>query len=198
LVQHAPQKYFVVSFRHGRIFAKGNRKAIQALPGRLKPRLPVRHSQHAVNICDAKPGRYLKAGVSNCGCAVVVADTKGRDPHQVINAVAEHLRDVGLRPQLSFDRDRLVGFIPLESGGRIAVVLAHPCLEAWLGELLEITPSSTCSDLINAIKQNRGEYKKSQLPSLVEAELRKRADPPKFVENFQYAVTCCGGGCATA
>ena len=161
-------------------------------------RLPVRHAQQAVNICDAKLGRYPKAGVSECGCAVVVADTEGRDPHQVIDVVAEHLRDVGLRPQLSFDKDRLVGFISLESGGGIAVVLAHPCLEAWLGELLEITPSSTCSDLINAIKQYRGEYKKSQLPSLVKEELRKRADPPKFVGNFQYAVTCCGGGCATA
>jgi hypothetical protein len=149
-------------------------------------------------MCNAEPGRYLKAGVSEFGCAVMVADTEGRDPHQVTYTVAEHLREVGLRPQLSFDRDRLVGFISLGSGGGIAVVLAHPCLEAWLGELLEITPSSTCSDLINAIKQNRGEYKKSQLPSLVETELRKRADPPKFVENFQYAVTCCGGGCATA
>jgi len=129
---------------------------------------------------------------------VVVADTEGRDPYQLINAVVEHLRDVGLRPQLSFDKDRLVGLISLGSGGGIAVVLAHPCLEAWLGELLEITPSSTCSDLIDAIKQNRGEYKKSQIPSLVKEELKKRADPPKFVENFQYAVTCCGGGCARA
>jgi hypothetical protein len=114
-------------------------KAIQALPGRIKPRLPVRRSQQAVNICDAKLGRYLKFGVSVFGCAVVVADTEGRDPHQVINAVAEHLRDVGLRPQLSFDKDRLVGLISLESGGGIAVVLTHPCLEAWLGELLGIT-----------------------------------------------------------
>jgi len=88
---------------------------------------------------------------------VVVADAEGLDPHQVIDAVAEHLRDVGLRPQLSFNKDRLVGLISLGSGGRIAVVLAHTCLEAWLGELLKITPSSTCSGLIDAIKQNRGE-----------------------------------------
>ena len=131
------------------------------------------------------------------GCAVVVADTEGLDPHQVIDAVAEHLRDVGLRPQLSFDKDRLVGLISLESGGGIAVVLAHPCLEAWLGKLLGITPSST-NDLINAIKRKRGEYEKSHLPSLVKAELRNRADPPKFVENFQHAVTSCGGDRATA
>ncbi len=115
---------------------------------------------------------------------MVVADIEGLDPHQEIDAVAEHLRDVGLRPQLSFDEDRLVGLISLGSGGGIAVVLVHPCLEAWLGELLGVTPSSTCNDLINAIKQKRGEYKKSQLPSLVKAELRKRADPPKFVEDF--------------
>jgi hypothetical protein len=183
-------------------FVRDNRYAkelIRVLLEHLGLRLRVRHSEEAVNICDAKLGRYLKFGVSECGCAVVVADTEGRDPHQVMDAVAEHLRDVGLRPQLSFDKDRLVGLISLGSGGGIAVVLAHPCLEAWLGELLEITPSSTCSDLINAIKQNRGEYKKNQLPSLVKEELRKRAGhPPKFVENFQYAVTCCGGGCATA
>jgi hypothetical protein len=182
-------------------FVRDNRYArelIRVLLDHLGLRLPVRHTQQAVNICDAKLGRYLKLGVSECGCAAVVADTEGRDPHQVINAVAEHLRDVGLRPQLFFDKDRLVGLISLESGGGIAVVLAHPCLEAWLGELLEITPSSTCSDLINAIKQKRGKYDKRRLPSLVKAELRKRADPPKFVENFQHAVTCCGGGRATA
>ncbi len=182
-------------------FSRYNRYAkdlIRVLLDHLGLRLRVRHTQQAVNVCNAKLGRYLKFGVSECGCAVVVADIGGLDPHQVIDAVAEHLRDVGLRPQLSFDKDRLAGLISLESGGRIAVVLAHPCLEAWLGELLKITPSSTCSDLIDAIKQNRGEYKKSQLPSLVKEELRKRADPPKFVEDFQYAVTCCDGGCATA
>jgi len=120
------------------------------------------------------------------------------DPCQVINTVAEHLSDMGQRPQLSLDANRLVGFISLGYGGGIAVVLAHPCLEAWLGELLGITSSSACSDLINAIKQKRGEYEKSHLPSLVKAEVRNRADPPKFVENFQYAVTCCGGGRAAA
>jgi len=182
-------------------FIRDNRYAkelIRVLLDHLGLRLSVRHTQQAVNICDAKLGRYLKFGVSECGCAVVVADTEGLDPHQVIDAVAEHLRDVGLRPQLSFDRDRLVGLISLESGGGIAVVLAHTCLEAWLGELLGITPSSTCNDLINAIKQKRGEYERSRLPSLVKAELRNRADPPKFVENFQHAVTSCGGDRAMA
>jgi len=71
-------------------------------------------------------GRYLKFGVSECGCAVVAADTEGLDPHQVIDAFAEHLRDVGLRPRLFFDANRLVGFISLGSGGGVAVVLAHP------------------------------------------------------------------------
>ncbi len=152
---------------------------------------------HNKRLIYATPSLGATSSVSECGCAVVVADTEGLEPHQVINAVAEHLRDVGLRPQLSFDKDRLVGLISPESGGRIAVVLAHPCLETWLGELLGIT-SSACSDLINAIKQKRGEYDKSRLSSLVKAELRNRADPPKFVENFQHAVTSCGGGRATA
>ncbi|MFZ8838374.1 MAG: hypothetical protein ACO2PM_05445 [Pyrobaculum sp.] len=181
-------------------FVRNNRYAkdlIRVLLDHLGLRLPVRHTQQAVNICDAKLGRYPKAGVSECGCAVVVADTDGRDPHQVIDVVAEHLRKVGLQPQLSFDKYRLVGLISLESGGGIAVVLAHPCQEAWLDELPGIT-SSACSDLINADKQKRGEYEKSHLPSLVKAELRNKADLPKFVENFRYAVTCCGGGRATA
>jgi hypothetical protein len=98
-------------------FIRDNRYAkelIRVLPDHLGLRLPVRHTQQAANICDAKLGRYPKAGVSECGYAVVVADTEGRDPHQVIDAVAEHLRDVGLRPQLSFDKDRLFGFISLD------------------------------------------------------------------------------------
>jgi hypothetical protein len=67
------------------------------------------------------------------------------------------------------------------------VVLAHPCLEIWLGELLESTSSSAFTNSIYASKQKRGEYEKSLLPSLVKTELRNRADLPKFVENFHHA-----------
>jgi hypothetical protein len=89
------------------------RKAIQALPRRLKPRLPVRRSQQAVDMCNAKPGRYLKAGMSDCGRVAVAADRWG-DPCQVINTVAEHLSDMGQRPRLFSDADRLVEFISLD------------------------------------------------------------------------------------
>jgi len=61
-------------------FARDNsyaKELIQVLLDHLGLRLPVCHTQQAVNICDAKLGRYLKAGVSECGCAVVVADTGG-------------------------------------------------------------------------------------------------------------------------
>jgi hypothetical protein len=46
---------------------------------------------------------------------------------------------------------------------------------------------SSCSDLINAIKQN-AENMKSRLPLLVKEELRKRADPPKFVEKLNMLL----------
>lgn len=61
-------------------FIKDNRNAkelIRVLLDHLGLRLRVRHTQQAVNICDAKLGRYLKFGVSECGCAVVVADAGG-------------------------------------------------------------------------------------------------------------------------
>jgi hypothetical protein len=58
-------------FRQVQQILKG---ATQPLPRRLKPRLPVRRSQQAVDMCNAEPGRYLKAGVSDCGCVAVAAD----------------------------------------------------------------------------------------------------------------------------
>jgi hypothetical protein len=61
-------------------FARDNsyaKELIQVLLDHLGLRLPVRHTQQAVNICNAKLGRYLKFGVSECGCAVLVADTGG-------------------------------------------------------------------------------------------------------------------------
>jgi hypothetical protein len=48
-------------------FIRDNRYAkelIRVLLDHLGLRLRVRHSEQAVNICDAKLGRYLKAGVS--------------------------------------------------------------------------------------------------------------------------------------
>jgi hypothetical protein len=68
----------------------------------------------------------------------VAADRRRSVPS--IYTVEEQLSDVGQRPRLFFDADRLVGFYLLGSGGGIAVVLAHPCLETLLGELLGITP----------------------------------------------------------
>jgi hypothetical protein len=61
-------------------FARDNsyaKELIQVLLDHLGLRLPVRHTQQAVIICNAKLGRYLKFGVSECGCAVLVADTGG-------------------------------------------------------------------------------------------------------------------------
>jgi hypothetical protein len=51
----------------------------------------------------------------------------------------------------------------------IAVVLAHPCLETWLGELLESTSSSVCNNY--TIRQKHGKYEKNLFPLLVKAEL---------------------------
>jgi hypothetical protein len=55
------------------------RELIRGLLGLAGFRVPARHAQQAVNVCDSKLGRYIKAGVGECGCVVIVADTEGQD-----------------------------------------------------------------------------------------------------------------------
>lgn len=179
-------------------FVRDNRYAkelIQKLVSHLGLRVPIHHAQQAVNVCDAKLGRYLKVGLLECGCAVAIADTEGRDPRHVADEVADHLRELGLQPQLFFDTARLVAHISVGSVGKVAVMLAHPCLEMWLGELLGIATAPTCRDVITLLKREIGDYDKKLLPKLIAERLRGGDDPPSFLENFKYAVTCCRKMC---
>jgi len=91
-----------------------------------------------VNVCSNKMGRFIRDGLGEGLCVVIVVDTEGEKPEDVMaRIIDEHLKDLGL------------------NRGRVKIITAHPCLEAWLAELLNLnTRGVNCKDV-------KGYYKTS-------------------------------------
>jgi hypothetical protein len=149
------------------------RELIRGLLDLVGLRVPACHARQAVNVCDNKLRRYIRAGVGECGCVVIVADTEGRDPAAVTGEIEMHARRAGLelRGRPSLDRD-FVGVISLSPAGAVIVMLAHPCLEAWLADLLGAGSGLTCREVVDATKRRIGGYDKKLLPGLVLERVR--------------------------
>jgi hypothetical protein len=124
---------------------------------------------NAVNVCDNTMERYIEAAIDRCRCIVIVVDSEGRDPDEVRKTIIdEHVK--------SFTTDL----------SRIRIVVAHPCLEAWLCRLmgLQSCESGTCRDIIHAIERViGGKYDKKLLPILTMKWLSKRINPEKPSSN---------------
>lgn len=110
---------------------------------------------------------------------IIVVDTEGEKPEDVkARIIDEHLKD------LEFNR------------GRIKIITAHPCLEAWLAELLNLNTRdvANCKDVKDIIKRRIKDYESHLLPGLVERHLRSRlevGDPPSFLTEIIDAVRGC-------
>jgi hypothetical protein len=119
----------------------------------------------AVNVCDITMERYIEAAIDRCRCIMIVVDSEGRNPDEVRKTVIdEHVK--------SFITDL----------SRIRIVVAHPCLEAWLCRLMDLQSceSGTCRDVIHAIERIiEGKYDKKLLPELTMKWLSKRINPEK-------------------
>jgi hypothetical protein len=121
-----------------------------------------------VNLCSEKMGRYVRGAVSDYNLIVVLVDSEGVDPSVVRKRIfEEHVGQVD------------------ESSSRIKILVAHPCLEAWLCEAMGIAScySGTCGEVVDAIiSRYEGKYEKEtlkrMLPALMVRELsRKLGDP---------------------
>jgi len=112
-------------------------------------RAGVVHVSRPVNVCSNKMGRFIKEGLGEGLCVVIVVDTEGDKPEDVkARIIDEHLKDLG------FNRER------------VKIITAHPCLEAWLAELLNLnTRGVNCKDVKDIIKRRIKDYE-SHLPSL--------------------------------
>ena len=75
------------------------------------------------------------------------------------------------------------------------IISAHPCLEAWLAELLNLnTRGVNCKDIKDIIKRRIKDYKSRLLPGLIERRLGSRlevGDPPSFLTEIIDAVRGC-------
>jgi hypothetical protein len=132
-----------------------------------------------VNVCSNKMGRFIRDGLGNGHCVIIVVDTEGEKPEDVkARIIDEHLKD------LEFNRER------------VKIITAHPCLEAWLAELLNLNTRgvANCKDVKNTIKRRIKDYESHLLPGLVEKHLRSRlevGDLPSFLMEIIDAVRSC-------
>jgi hypothetical protein len=123
-----------------------------------------------VNVCSEKMGRFVKevVAVGDYNLIVVLVDSEGVDPSVVRKCIlGEHVGQVD------------------GSSSRVKILVAHPCLEAWLCEAMGIAScySGTCGEVVDAIiSRYEGKYEKEtlkrMLPTLMVRELsRKLGDP---------------------
>jgi hypothetical protein len=132
-----------------------------------------------VNVCSNKMGRFIKEGLGEGLCVIIVVDTEGDKPEDVkARIIEEHFRDLG------FNRER------------VKIITAHPCLEAWLAELLNLNTRgvSNCKDVKDIIKRHIRDYESHRLPGLIEQHLRDRLkvdDLPSFLMEIIDVVRSC-------
>jgi hypothetical protein len=141
-------------------------------------RAGVAYVSRPVNVCSNKMGRFIKEGLGEGHCVVIVVDTEGEKPEDVkARIIDEHLKD------LESNRER------------VKIITAHPCLETWLAELLNLnTRGVNCKDVKDIIKRHIKDYESHLLPGLVERHLRSRlevGDPPSFLMEIIDAVRSC-------
>jgi len=114
------------------------------------------YSQPA-NKCSSSMYNYINAAVDKCRYIVILVDSESESPESVKKHILEkHVRDLNV--DLS----------------RIKIVVATPCLEEWLCELIALRDSKlercrgdTCDDFISAIRGVLGDvYEKKMLSSL--------------------------------
>jgi hypothetical protein len=127
-----------------------------------------------VNVCNEKMRRFVKGAVGDYNLIVVLVDSEGVDPSVVRKRIfEEHVGQVD------------------ESSSRVKILIAHPCLEAWLCEAMGIAScySGTCGEVVDAITSKyKGRYKKRtlkrMLPTLMVKELsRKLGDYPEAMRS---------------
>jgi hypothetical protein len=127
-----------------------------------------------VNVCSEKMGRFVKGAVGDYNLIVVLVDSEGVDPSVVRKRIlGEHV-------------GRVDG-----SSSRVEILIAHPCLEAWLCEAMGIAGcySGTCDEVVDAIvSRYEGKYEKKtlkrMLPTLMVRELSgKLGDYPETMRS---------------
>jgi len=127
-----------------------------------------------VNVCSEKMGRFVRGAVGDYNLIVVLVDSEGVDPSVVRKRILEEH----------------VGHVD-GSLSRVEILVAHPCLEAWLCEAMGIAGcySGTCGEVVDAIvSRYEGKYGKKtlkrMLPTLMVRELSgKLGDYPEAVRS---------------
>jgi bifunctional DNA-binding transcriptional regulator/antitoxin component of YhaV-PrlF toxin-antitoxin module len=114
--------------------------------------------------------RFIEDGLEEGHCVVIIVDTEGDRPEDVkARIINEHFKDLGINNR-----------------NKIKIIVAHPCLEVWLAELLNINTKgvANCKNIKDIIKRHIKDYESHLLPDLIERHLRNRleaGDAPSFL-----------------
>jgi hypothetical protein len=172
--------YFIIDNK----YAKELIKKLMSIIRNELANVGIAYISRPVNVCSNKMGRFIEEGLNESHCVIIIADTEGVKPDEVRERIInEHVKD-----------------LRINDPNRIKIILAHPCLEAWLTELLNLNVENAinCKDVKDTIKHrlNMKDYDSYLLPNLIERHLRDRleiGDVPSFLEKFVNAVRrCCG------
>jgi hypothetical protein len=171
--------YFIIDNR----YAKELIKKLMSIIRNELANIGIAYISRPVNVCSNKMRSYIKEGLKESHCVIIIADTEGVEPDEARERIInEHVKDLGINDP-----------------NRVKIILAHPCLEAWLAELLNLNVggATNCGDIIDVIRRSRiKDYDSYLLPSLIERHLRNMpgaGDVPSFLSEFINAVkSCCG------
>ena len=170
--------YFIIDNR----YAKELIKKLMSIIRNELANVGIAYISRPVNVCSNKMGRFIEEGLNESHCVIIIADTEGVEPDEVRERIInEHVKD-----------------LRINDPNRVKIILAHPCLEVWLAELLNLNVrgATNCRDVIDVIKSRIKGYNSHLLPDLIERHLRDglgAGDVPSFLSEFIDAVkSCCG------
>jgi len=170
--------YFIIDNK----YAKELIKKLMSIIRNELANVGIAYISRPVNVCSNKMGRFIEEGLKESHCVIIIADTEGVKPDEVRERIVnKHFKDLGINDY-----------------NQVKIILAHPCLEAWLAELLNLNVggATNCGDVIGVIKSRIKDYDSYLLPSLIERHLRNTlgvGDVPSFLREFIDAVkSCCG------
>ena len=170
--------YFIIDNR----YAKELIKKLMSIIRNELANVGIAYISRPVNVCSNKMGRFIEERLNESHCVIIIADTEGVEPDEVGERIVnKHFKDLGINDY-----------------NRVKIILAHPCLETWLAELLNLNvgDATNCGDVKSVIKSRikDEDYDSYRLPGLIERHLRNRlgtGSAPSFLREFIDAVKSC-------
>ncbi|MFP3199967.1 MAG: hypothetical protein RXR06_08860 [Thermoproteus sp.] len=167
--------YFIIDNKYSKELIK---KLINIIRNKFVD-VGIAHVSRPVNVCSNKMERFIEEGLEEGHCVIIIVDTEGDKPEDVeARIINEHFN------------------LEVNNHNRVKIITAHPCLEAWLAELLNLNTRGVANskNIKDIIKRHIKDYESHLLPGLIERHLRNRlevGDTPSFLVEIVDAIRSC-------